>query len=158
MIKVYRKLKKIFWGLLSRKVVSTYGENFTVNNRCNFTKYTLIGNNCHFNGLSIQGKGVVTIGNNFHSGDGCLFITSNHNYNGTELPYDNTEIVRDICIGDNVWIGSRVIVLGGVSIGEGAIIQAGSVVTSNVPALAISGGHPANVFSHRDPTHYNSLK
>jgi chloramphenicol O-acetyltransferase type B len=48
--------------------------------------------------------------------------------------------------------------LPGVIIGEGAIIQAGSVVTKNIPAFAIAGGHPANVFSQRDVEHYIRLK
>src|SRR5690606_19187142 len=48
-------------------------------------------------------------------------------------PYDDTYLVRDIVIEDNVWLGSRVIVLGGVRIGEGAIVQAGAVVVKDVP-------------------------
>jgi acetyltransferase-like isoleucine patch superfamily enzyme len=49
-------------------------------------------------------------------------------------------------------------VLGGVTIGEGAIIQAGSVVVSDIPSLAIAGGHPARVFKNRDGAHYERLK
>lgn len=51
-----------------------------------------------------------------------------------------------------------VIVLGGVTIGEGAIIQAGSVVVSDIPDCAIAGGHPAKVFKDRDQDHYHRLK
>lgn len=47
---------------------------------------------------------------------------------------------------------------GGVLIGEGAIIQAGSVVVSDIPACAIAGGHPAKVFKFRDKEHYYRLK
>ena len=57
-----------------------------------------------------------------------------------------------------MWIGDKVIILGGVTIGEGAIIQAGSVVVSNIPKYAIAGGHPAKVFSKRDVEHYKKLK
>ena len=52
----------------------------------------------------------------------------------------------------------RVIVLGGVTIGEGAIIQAGSVVVNDIPKYAIAGGHPAKVFAARDIAHYEELK
>ena len=50
------------------------------------------------------------------------------------------------------------IILGGVTIGEGAIIQAGSVVCKDVPPLAIAGGHPAAAFRYRDKEHYFKLK
>lgn len=103
--------------------------------------------------------GRVTIGNNFHSGPECLMITQIHNYDGGRaIPYDNTYLYKDVDIEDNVWLGSRVIVLGGVRIGEGAIIQAGSVVVSDIPKYAIAGGHPAKVFNYRDIDHYEQLK
>lgn len=85
-------------------------------------------------------------------------MTYNHNYKGAAIPYDETYIVEDTMIGDNVWFGLEVIVLPGVSVGEGAIVQAGSVITSDVPALAIVGGHPARQFSTRDAHHYQTLK
>ncbi|GAW96959.1 MULTISPECIES: acyltransferase [Colwellia] len=87
-----------------------------------------------------------------------MMITENHNINGNALPYDETSIYKDIVIGDNVWLGSRVLILGGVNIGEGAVVQAGSVVVRDIPALSIAGGHPAIVFSKRDSEHYFSLK
>lgn len=76
---------------------------------------------------------------------------------GTALPYDHTNISKDITIGRNVWLGLNVIILPGVRIGDGVIIQAGSVVTKDVPDLAIAGGHPAKVFSYRDKKHYYNL-
>ena len=112
----------------------------------------------NFNGLIINGRGKVTIGSHFHSGESCLLITDNHNYEGSKIPYDNTYVERDIIIDDFVWLGSRVIILGGVHIGEGAIIQAGSVVTSDIPAYAIAGGHPAKPFKYRDIEHFKELK
>lgn len=48
-------------------------------------------------------------------------------------------------IGDRVWIGARATILKGVTIGDGAIVAAGSVVTSNVPAGTLVGGNPAKV-------------
>ena len=50
------------------------------------------------------------------------------------------------------------IILSGVKVGEGAIIQAGSVVVSDIPPCAIAGGHPAKVFKYRDKAHYDKLK
>ena len=74
------------------------------------------------------------------------------------ISYDDSYVREDVAIGDNVWFGVNVIVVPGVEIGEGAIIQAGSVVTDDVPKGAIAGGHPAEVFSYRDMEHYERLK
>lgn len=119
---------------------------------------TYLGNNVNFNGMSIYGSGKVVIGDNFHSGINCQMLTSFHNYEGKEIPYDDTYINKDITIKDNVWLGNNVIVLGGVTIGEGAIIQAGSVVVKDIPDFAIAGGHPAKTFKYRNQEHYLELK
>lgn len=55
-----------------------------------------------------------------------------------------------ITIGDNVWIGTRAIVLKGVSIGEGSIIGAGSIVTNDIPPYSIAAGNPAKVIKEID--------
>ncbi|WP_433773043.1 CatB-related O-acetyltransferase [Bacillus wiedmannii] len=52
-------------------------------------------------------------------------------------------------IADDVWIGSRALILSGVHIGQGAIVAAGSVVTKNVPPYSIVGGNPARVIKYR---------
>lgn len=154
-----KKIKTKINTLLALLVVKEHGKGICVNYRSRFTSNTEIKNNCHFNGMEISGKGHVVIGNNFHSGKDCMMLTSFHNYdNGKALPYDKTSIDKNIFIGDNVWLGARVILLGGVTIGEGAIIQAGSVVTGDIPQCAIAGGHPAKVFKYRDKEHYEKLK
>jgi chloramphenicol O-acetyltransferase type B len=119
---------------------------------------TYLGSNVHMNGLVINGGGTVRIGSNFHSGPDILLIAQNHDYDtGDAVPYGAGYILKDITIRDNVWLGARVIVLGGVTIGEGAIVQAGSVVVSDVPRCAIVGGHPARQFATRDVEHYEQL-
>ncbi len=112
----------------------------------------------HFNGIEIRGRGRVTIGDNFHSGSECVVITDVHNYRGDALPYDSTIIEKPVEIGKNVWIGARVTILGRVTIGDGAIVQAGSTVALDIPPLAIAGGHPAKPFAYRDAEHYNRLE
>lgn len=142
-----------------RKTAGRCGKDLKVNYNSRITGNAYLGDNVNFNGMVIEGRGKVTIGNNFHSGAGCLMISQDHNYDkGSAIPYDDTYVPKDIVIEDNVWLGARVIVLGGVTIGEGAIIQAGSCVVGNIPKCAIAGGHPAKVFKYRDIDHYESLK
>lgn len=142
----------------AKKQLGSYGECLRINAECSFHKNVFVGDFCNFNGMRILGDGKVTIGNYFHSGIECMMITQNHNYEGTEIPYDNTYITKVITIGDCVWFGNRVTVVGNVNIGEGAIIAAGSVVCKDVPACAIVGGNPAKVIKYRDKEHYYKLK
>lgn len=143
----------------AKKSCGGYTEPMRANGPTRLTRNTFLGKNCHFNGMEISGRGRVTIGDNFHSGKECTIITHVHNYDtGNAIPYDNTYIQKDVVIGDNVWLGQHVMILGGVTIGEGAIIQAGSVVVKSIPAHAIAGGHPAQVFAQRDVAHYERLK
>ena len=136
----------------------SYGKGCAVNFPSRFNSNTIIGNNCHFNGMKIYGTGNVKIGNNFHSGKDIIIQTAFHDYDhGDRLPYGNNYIIKDVVIGDNVWLGQNIIILGGVTIGEGAVIQAGSVVCKDVPPLAIAGGHPALPFKWRDKEHYYAL-
>jgi acetyltransferase-like isoleucine patch superfamily enzyme len=155
---ILKRIKTFFLTKLCLFLARINGSNVYVNGYSKFTKNTILGKNVHFNGIDISGKGKVVIGDNFHSGSECLIITSVHNYEGTKIPYDETSIDKDVHIGDNVWIGKRVVVLGGVNIGEGAIVQAGSCVVNDIPPLAIAGGHPAKVFKFRNSDHYFEKK
>lgn len=158
-VKLASSIRTTFWTWRVKRKCGSYAGLVKANFKTIVTKNTHLGNNVHFNGLAINGGGKVYIGDNFHSGPDCLFICQNHNFdNGTAIPYDHTYVLKDIVIESNVWIGSRVIVLGGVTIGEGAIIQAGSCVVKDIPAYAIAGGHPARVFAHRNVEHYLQLK
>ena len=155
---VYSFKRYIFTKLVKLRV-KKYENPLHVNGFSIISPRTTLGKNVNFNGMSIRGCGNVMIGDNFHSGAECMMITQNHNYDtGSKIPYDEEYNCKDIVIEDNVWLGHRVIVLGGVRIGEGAIIQAGSVVVKSVPKYAIAGGHPAIVFKMRDIEHYEKVK
>jgi len=159
LLRLIKKPLSIFFSFLVKRKARSYILPLKVNNLSFVSRTTILGKNVSFNGIHISGCGLVTIGDNFHSGKECLIISQNHNFNtGKKIPYDETYICKDIKIEDNVWLGDRVIILGGVTIGEGAIIQAGSVVVSDIPKYAIAGGHPAKIFSNRDIEHYKRLK
>lgn len=162
----YRNKKRIFLKGIKREyytwqvrtIAASCGDGLKVNGFSTVNSQTMLGNNVNFNGMTITGQGKVSIGNNFHSGIGCRIITSNHNYNGNAIPYDDTFLHMTTVIEDNVWLGEYVTILGNVTIGEGAIIQARSVVVSDVPKLGIAGGHPAKVFNYRNSSNYYQLK
>ena len=62
--------------------------------------------------------------------------------------YEYNFVTTDID-GDDVWIGTRVIILPGVTIGKGVIIGAGAIVTKDIPEYAIAVGNPARVIKYR---------
>ena len=157
-MKIFKKLVRFFYTNKIKIKAGGYIGPLYINGSSTVSKKTFLGKNIHFNGMKIGGCGTVKIGDNFHSGTECSIITQNHNYEGEMLPYDKTFICKDVYIEDNVWLGNRVIILGGVTIGEGAIIQAGSVVVKSIPKYAIAGGTPAKIFSQRDIEHYTLLK
>ena len=160
------KRRKLFNSYLNRlygyqvsNFAKSIGKNLWCRNFSKVTRNTVLGDNVHLNGISIQGKGKVTIGNYFHSGKGCLIISDNHNYdNGNAIPYDNYVIERDVIIGDFVWFGANVTILPSTHIGEGVIVQAGSVVHGKIPNYAIIGGNPAEIIKYRDIEHFKELK
>lgn len=152
------RIRRFFYTNRAKRQLGFYGDELRVNGPCSFGKTVRVGNNVNFNGMQILGGGNVMIHNNFHSGRECMIITSNHNYEGEAIPYDNTYINKNVVIKDNVWFGNRVLVTGNVTIGEGAIVAAGSVVVKDVPDYAIVGGNPAKVIKYRDIERYNKLK
>lgn len=152
-------LRAYYYRWKARRKIKEFIPPLNINYKCVFNSNTYLGKNANFNGIRIEGGGKVTIGDNFHSGKECLFITGFHNYDyGHAIPYDDTNINKDILIEHNVWLGTRVIVLGGVKIGEGAIIQAGAVVVDDIPKYGIAGGSPAKTFKFRNKEHYEMLK
>jgi len=155
---IIKEMFTFIFTLIVKRLANSYGERLRINRFSWINKRTTLGSNVNFNGMSIQGCGDVIIGDNFHSGTQCMILTQNHNYEGNMIPYDDTYICKKTIIEDNVWIGNRVIMLPGITIGEGAIIQAGAVVTQSIPPYAIVGGNPAKVFSSRDIDHYKTLK
>lgn len=103
-----------------------------------------------FNNIRVGG-GEIIIGNGCMISQYVSIIATNHSIErGTwiqDQPWDITK--NKIWIGDDVWIGTHAIILPGVTIGNGSIIAAGAVVTSNVPEYAIVAGIPAGIKKSR---------
>lgn len=92
----------------------------------------------------------IQIGANCLLAPFCYLVDSNHGTSRGELIWKQAMTASPIVIGDGVWLGTRVTVLSGVSIGEGAVVGAGSVVKDDVPAFAKVVGNPAKVVGYRE--------
>jgi acetyltransferase-like isoleucine patch superfamily enzyme len=95
-------------------------------------------------------KGSIRIGRGVALAAGCALYPYDHGIAG-HVPIRRQPVHSkgDIVIGDEAWLGTAVIVLAGVTIGEGAVVGAGSVVTDDVPDYAIAVGVPARVVKFR---------
>lgn len=153
-----RKLVLAFWTHCAKRQVKVHGKGFVATSRCGLTKQTEIGDGVILGGVCVLGDGKVKFGNYVSTGPNVIIQTQSHEYEGEMLPYGVGYRVKDVEIGDAVWIGMNVLILPGTRIGEGAIIQAGSVVHGEIPPCAIAGGNPAKVFAWRDKAHYEKLK
>ena len=96
--------------------------------------------------------GLVKIGNNVMMGTHCLLISQNHRFDDLTVPMcqQGFQGHKAIEIEDDVWIGSRVIILPGIKVGHGSIIAAGTVVTKDVEPFSIVAGNPAKIIGRRD--------
>ena len=93
----------------------------------------------------LDGRARLTIGNHVDIASQVLIYNPEHDINDPNFTAKNAPVE----IGDYVFIGPRAVILPGVSIGRGAVVAAGAVVTKNVPAGAIVGGVPAAKIGER---------
>ena len=92
----------------------------------------------------LYGNGGLIIGNNVMISGQCFIVASSHNYESNDTPITSQGITaKGITIEDNAWIGAGVKILDGVTIGEGAIVGANSVVTKSVKPHSKVVGIPA---------------
>lgn len=126
-------------------VSSTHYNFIGVNHPCiisthNSTARLMIGEECGFSGAAIGCALDIRIGNRVRCGANTI-ITD------TDWHTDDPRTSKDapVVIEDDVWLGVNVMVLKGVRIGKGAVIGAGSVVTSDIPAGVVAAGVPAKV-------------
>ena len=126
----------------------------------NVTPYTTIGHGAGFGkDVKIRGDGPVFIGRFVAIAEDTLIYTQVHDYDHSKvLPFGGGFTYPETRIDDYAWVGMRSIILPGTHIGEGAIVQAGSVVMGKIPPCAIAAGNPAKVIGWRDMEHYNSIK
>lgn len=133
--------------ILLRKFLKQVGVNvhFEPGFRCEFGFNISIGDHffANFDCIMLDGN-LITIGRNVLLGPRVGLYTANHALDAAERIAGGC-YARPITIGDNVWVGAGVHIMGGVSIGQNTIIGAGSVVTKNIPDNVIAAGVPCKV-------------
>lgn len=108
--------------------------------------YADIGKFCSIAGEVLLGMGTHTL-NNLSTSPIFTEIKNGTGYKWADL----TEIkpFRRVKVGNDVWIGTRAMIMGGVTIGDGAVIGAGAIVTKDVPPYAVVAGVPAKIIRNR---------
>ncbi|WEV59558.1 sugar O-acetyltransferase [Bifidobacterium sp. ESL0728] len=104
--------------------------------------------------LLIVGGGPITIGSDCLIGTRCSICTPNHAV-PIKPRLEGWQRNEDVIIGNNVWLGSNVVVCPGVTIGDNSVIGAGSVVVHDIPANSVAVGNPCKVI-HEVPKDWNA--
>jgi acetyltransferase-like isoleucine patch superfamily enzyme len=104
------------------------GDNSTVNHNCR-----------------LDSRGGLSIGDSVSISSDCIILTADHNVQVSSFPGRTSPVT----IGHYAFLGTRVTVLPGVEIGEGAVVAAGAVVTKDVAPYSIVGGIPAKLIGTR---------
>lgn len=136
---------------LTKNFIEKCGEDVNIkqyarfNSELNIGNHSGIGKNCFISGRTY-------IGNDVMMGPDCIMYSYSHEHGRIDIPMCQQGFEKEtpIHIGNDVWIGARVIILPGVTIGDHVIIGAGAIVTKDVPDYAIVGGNPAKIIRMRN--------
>ena len=113
-------------------------------------KNVYLGEDVYINfNLSLVDDGNIYIGDSALIGPNVTIIATNHPIS-PNLRFSKYLYVKDVHIGNNVWIGAGAIILPGVTIGENSVIGAGSVVTKDIPSNVVAVGNPCRVLREID--------
>ncbi len=142
-------LRRIFFKAMFRRLGAAglidYKTYFRYPSKMSIGNHSYINHGCCFYGSSLAGVEIV-IGNEVALGPHVRIFTATHDYS----TYDLKDVAATVVVEDNVWVGGGTIILPGVTIGRGAIVGAGSVVTKDIPAFSVAVGNPARVVNTRD--------
>ena len=143
----FAKKMRQFWA---KRIVENMGKNVNIERNSFFGPLLKIGDNSGI-GIDCEVYGPVEIGSDVMMGPEVVIYTKGHRHDRVDVTMieQGDDETRPVKIGNDVWIGRRVMIMPGVSIGNGCIIGAGAVVTKDVPDYSIVGGIPAKVLRMR---------
>ncbi|MBE7051924.1 MAG: glycosyltransferase [Ruminococcaceae bacterium] len=142
-----KKIRAFF----ARRMLASVGKNVNIEHGAFFAsgKDISVGNNSGL-GLNCRVAGPLSIGDDVMMAPNVSIYTQNHETENIYRPMRlQTAAKQKVTIGNDVWIGANAIILPGVTVGNGAIIAAGAVVTKDVPDFAVVGGNPAKIIKIR---------
>ncbi len=146
--KLYYKIRYFF----VKRILKTCGKDVIVKNGCYFGDGSRlsVGDRSQL-GQNARLNGSITIGKDVLMGQDVVIMATSHAYDRIDIPMNQQGEKKEkpIIIGDDVWIGTRVIIMPGVKIGSHSIIAAGSVVTKSCEPYSIIGGVPAKLIKVR---------
>jgi maltose O-acetyltransferase len=146
------KIGYVLRRFLVKFIFKECGKNVVIKQHADFGKGIgiKIGDNSQLGENSYVGA-YTNIGNDVIMGPEVLIWTIGHRFDRTDIPINQqgSAEIRPVTIGDDVWIGQRVIIMPGVKVGSHAVIGAGAIVTKNVPEWAVVAGVPARVIRMR---------
>ena len=140
-----RSIRRIYYKLMGMKI----GENSVIFRRADILapEKINIGNNSSVGWFThLDGRGGLYIGDNTNISSYTKFITGTHDIDDKDFV---TAQFKPIKIGNRVWVCTGALVLPGVTIGDGAVVAAGAVVTIDVAPYTVVGGVPAKVIRNR---------
>lgn len=113
-----------------------------------------INRGCEFYGSMLASNAQITIGDHCAFGPRVRVLSATHDYRRLDLP----DLAASVTVGNYVWIGAGATLLPGVSIGDGAVVAAGSVVTRDVAPFTVVAGNPARFLKNREINNANPLQ
>lgn len=146
----YGKLAMHLRNFFAHRICESVGEGINIERGATFAPSVTIGDGSGI-GKDCELHGEVHIGDHVMMAAECVFYTRNHEVSRTDIPMSQqgeTEM-NPIYVGDDVWLGRRVMVMPGVHIGNGCVVAAGAVVTKDLPPYTVAGGVPAKVIRSR---------
>ena len=144
------KIAKRLRAFAAKGFIRHCGKNVNIEHGAVISSKLSIGDNSGI-GIDCVVSGELTVGTDVMMGPECIIFARDHEFSDVNIPM-RLQGYREkgpCVIGDDVWIGRRVMIMPGVTIGNGVVIAAGAVVTKDVPDFAVVGGVPAKVIKYR---------